>query len=388
MKDLSIYFKPVSDEAALALSVCKESTMGSKVIANTQGFHEPEKKSVAIFCVQDDKNNHRIATTFRKYFYRLYAEYEITLFDLGNLMPGETPDDTLFAIRDVCFELIKNQIIPIIIGGGQELAYANYLAYEKLEQTLNVVTIDRKIDMEGIREDEWLGVTADNYLTRLILHQPAFLFNLSVIGVQGYFVDPEIRKLMDKLYFDTMRLAEVQADITHTEPLLRNADMVAIDMAAVRYSDCLASSQISPNGLYGEELCRLTRYAGISDKLSSIGFYGLDPDSDGLEQSCHLLAQSVWHVLDGIASRKSDFPIINKEAYTRFTVLLNHGAHELTFYKSPRSDRWWMEVPYPPAEKMRFQRHLMVPCTYNDYADAQKGEMPDLWWKTYQKLLI
>jgi hypothetical protein len=28
----------------------------------------------------------------------------------------------------------------------------------------------------------------------------------------------------------------------------------------------------------------------------------------------------------------------------------------------------------------------MVPCNKSDYDDAMKNEMPDLWWKTYQKL--
>jgi hypothetical protein len=28
----------------------------------------------------------------------------------------------------------------------------------------------------------------------------------------------------------------------------------------------------------------------------------------------------------------------------------------------------------------------MVPCDAADYEKAMKNEMPDLWWKTYQKL--
>jgi formiminoglutamase len=28
-----------------------------------------------------------------------------------------------------------------------------------------------------------------------------------------------------------------------------------------------------------------------------------------------------------------------------------------------------------------------VPCRYEDYTMAVNGEMPDLWWRTYQKLL-
>jgi formiminoglutamase len=28
----------------------------------------------------------------------------------------------------------------------------------------------------------------------------------------------------------------------------------------------------------------------------------------------------------------------------------------------------------------------LVPCNYEDYLTAQKGLIPDLWWKTYRKL--
>ena len=58
----------------------------------------------------------------------------------------------------------------------------------------------------------------------------------------------------------------------------------------------------------------------------------------------------------------------------------------IVFYKSNISARWWMEVPYPPIDNVKFERHHMVPCNKEDYDFALVGEIPDLWWKTYQKL--
>jgi formiminoglutamase len=45
-----------------------------------------------------------------------------------------------------------------------------------------------------------------------------------------------------------------------------------------------------------------------------------------------------------------------------------------------------MEVPYPTSEFSKFERHHLVPCNKTDYDNAMKNEMPDLWWRTYQKL--
>ncbi len=45
-----------------------------------------------------------------------------------------------------------------------------------------------------------------------------------------------------------------------------------------------------------------------------------------------------------------------------------------------------MQVPYPTGGSKNERFHL-VPCRYEDYKTAVSGEMPDLWWRTYQKLI-
>ena len=45
-----------------------------------------------------------------------------------------------------------------------------------------------------------------------------------------------------------------------------------------------------------------------------------------------------------------------------------------------------MEVPHPKKGHSRYDRHHLIPCNQEDYAFALKNEIPDLWWRTYQKL--
>ncbi|MEI7620885.1 MAG: arginase, partial [Candidatus Falkowbacteria bacterium] len=80
---------------------------------------------------------------------------------------------------------------------------------------------------------------------------------------------------------------------------------------------------------------------------------------------------------------KNDFPIRDKEGYIKYRVSIQNNDHEIVFYKSKKSDRWWMEVPCPTNSK--FERHHLVPCSYKDYLTACKEEMPDRWWQAYQK---
>jgi hypothetical protein len=46
-----------------------------------------------------------------------------------------------------------------------------------------------------------------------------------------------------------------------------------------------------------------------------------------------------------------------------------------------------MDVPYPAGTEKKYERHHLVPCTYEEFQMASAEEMPDRWWKTYQKLV-
>ena len=99
-----------------------------------------------------------------------------------------------------------------------------------------------------------------------------------------------------------------------------------------------------------------------------------------------LTAQIFYFIIDGFCRRKKDYPIGTKKNHVKYAVFHEELNHNLVFHKSPTSQRWWLEVPYPPLKDFKFERHNLVPCNYEDYLTAQKGMIPDLWWKTYRKL--
>ncbi len=388
MEGLEVFFKPISGEALGQLS---EESLGKLADIHTEGnFPETTGAQVAFIGVLEDRNSKsnkgcaKGVDRIRSYFYKLYKFDEaISIIDLGNIHPGETTNDTYYAVKTVCAELIKAGILPVIIGGSQDITYANYSAYENLEQTINLVTVDAKLDV-GDNDQE---IDSENFMSKIILHQPNYLFNYSNVGHQRYLQSPSILELMEKLHFETMRLGEVTGNIQDSEPLLRNADLVSFDISSIRWADCPGGHKSGPNGLYGEEACQLARYAGISDKLTSVGFYEYNPETDTFGNGAHLVAQMLWCFLDGFLQRKNDYPKGSKENYTKYIIDLEAADHQIVFYKSDKSDRWWMDVPYPAGMKNRYERHHFVPCTYKDYLQASNEEMPDKWWKTYQKLV-
>jgi formiminoglutamase len=46
-----------------------------------------------------------------------------------------------------------------------------------------------------------------------------------------------------------------------------------------------------------------------------------------------------------------------------------------------------MDVPVKTNYKNIYERHHLVPCSYNDYETACKDDIPDRWWQAYQKLM-
>lgn len=390
MTDISLFFEPAGQ-----FNQDKNEQLTGKLGLNTEIYSEkpnfPDFKNADIAIVgvlesRGSEDNHtcrKAPNAIRKQFYELYKGYHgVKLVDLGNIKPGNTIEDTYFALQSVLRELIMCNTLPIVLGGSQDLTYANYLAYEDIKRTVNIAAIDSRFDL-GSTEDE---LKSETYLSKIILREPNFLFNLSNIGYQSYFVDENMISLMERLYFDAYRLGAVRGEIEKMEPVLRNADLVTFDMSVIKASDSAANPNASPNGLYAEEVCQLFKYAGIGDRVSSVGIYEYDPDLDPHGLSAQLVAQMMWSFIEGFYMRTDDIPMDNSKEYSKYRVTVKDGTHEIVFYKSHKSDRWWMNIPVPAGNKNRFERHHMVPCTYDDYEVATREEMPDRWWRTYQKL--
>ncbi len=321
--------------------------------------------------------------TVRNYLYPLFkGKWSKAMVDLGNIYSGETLRDSYIALKEVIDHLLKLNVTPVIIGGGQDLTYANYRAYDGMEQTVNLVSIDSRFDLG--RHDETLN--AENFLSFIVLEKPYILYNYSNIGFQTYFVNQDEIDLMERMYFEVHRLGMFRDNIREAEPILRDADIVSFDLSAIRQADAPGNLNHSPNGFTGEEACALSRYAGISDKVTSFGIYELNPEYDNQGRTAHLVAQMIWYFIEGFNARKGDYPFASKNDYDRFTVLINEGEHELVFYRSNLSERWWIEVPIKSGDHvLNSDRHQLIPCSYDDYLKACENDVPLRWWLALKK---
>jgi len=387
MEDISIYLDPIKKAESLK-AISSAGSIGDAMVMNTEGKIDFRGHRLALVGVLEGRGttaNEGCALGVHKVREQLYPLFhsspELRMLDLGDIKAGHTLEDTLFAVEQVCTELIRRDIVPMVIGGGHLMTLGMYRAYSRLERMCNTICIDPRFDLGDA--DAPLG--SDNFLSEMILHKPNFLFNHSVIAYQKYLVNQEMTKMMDKMFFDVHRLGETVSDLNEIEAVIRSGDMLSIDISSVRHSDAPGVHPSLPNGLYGEQLCQLCAYAGLSEKASCIGFFEFNPSYDQAEQTSQLIAQALWCFIDGFYHRHKEEVGMDEEHFTKYRVLLQE-QYEVVFHKSRITDRWWMEIPYPNEEEKRFKRYHMVPCSYQDYKTALEEEMPDRWWQTYQKL--
>lgn len=376
------FLKPVDDAVLKFISSLSSQELGSKIVFHTSDqFPDIAKINIAIVGVLDDRrksndSNEVNLTAVRKKLYGMFpGNWDASIADLGDILAGDSVNDTYYALKKVTATLIKNKVIPIVIGGSQDLTYALYRAYDELEQMVNLVAVDNKFDF-GKENDK---VSANSYLTKIIVDGPNNLFNYCNIGYQTYYNSQEEIDLIEKLYFDAYRLGEIANNIALAEPVFRDADLVSIDLNSVKSSASGNMIAFEPNGFNGKEICSLARYAGISDKVSTFGVF----NHNNTVQESVIITQIIWYFIEGYHYRSKEYPFGSRVNYLKYIVPLEE--EELVFYKSDKTDRWWIEIPFISEGNNKLKRNTLLPCSYNEYLTACNQELPERWWKAQRK---
>ncbi|MDO6392422.1 formimidoylglutamase [Pontibacter sp. BT731] len=381
--NLSIFFEPLNEDIFALLD--KPRTLGAYIGRFTGKFPDWRAADIALIGVNETRGRgeETVSEVFparavRKKLYSLHkGTGRCNIVDLGNLRSGITLDDTYLRLKEIVEILISHNTIPVIIGGSHDLEYGQYMGYEHLERAVNMVTVDSSVDMS---EDNDVPANKKQ-LHQILMHEPNYLFSLGQIGYQSYLVDPEVMATFEKLHFEAYRVGEVHRSLQEMEPVVRQADLLSFDISAIRHQDAPGYSPANPFGLTGEEACQLCWYAGLSDQMSSLGIYEYDPQQDEQELTAMTIATMVWYFIEGFYHRKNETEFSSGK-FTKYAVAFNDAPDRMTFFKSKVSEKWWMEVEPLSDEKSP----RIVPCSYEDYLQAIKGEVPNRWILTQARI--
>jgi formiminoglutamase len=385
--NLNDYFDPISLDRPANHHLSEKVVFCKNIFINTPDtpIQNLDHFDLALIGVPEDrsaviKGSGQSPDVVRNNLYQLFrVNSNLKIIDLGNLKAGQQVQDTYFALRDVLLEMASNNMLAIILGGSQDLTFGIYLAFEKLGRKFSFATVDSRLDM-GIIDDE---IKPESYLIPILSRKKELLFNYTNIGHQIYFVDQADVDFLHDNFHNTLRLGDVRKDLGKVEPYLRDASFISIDIGSIRQSEAPGCSHPSPNGFTGEEICQISRFAGMSQQIRCFGMFNLFPDRDSNNLTSHLVSQAIWYFMEGVSQRKEENPGSAPDAFKKFIVSLNDMDHDIIFYKSLATDRWWFEVPV--LLKTR-SRHVLLSCSHEDYQKACNQEIPDRWLNAFQKL--
>jgi formiminoglutamase len=349
---LQNWLKTVPASLAKLAESLPDTAFGKNVLLYRHDMPDLKKVRVAIIGVGEKEAN-----AVREQLYRCAFPFPTpAIADLGNLRKAD-----LSLLIPVIYELISGKVLPIILGAKDELARGQFLAYQDAKALVNLTVID-----ETFRRESVYG--------QIISPRHPLLFHFGLLGLQVHQTPPDALDFLAKNNFDVVRLGRSRAAIEETEPVLRDADLLSFHLSALKQSEAPGVAQPSPSGFFVEEACQLCRYAGMSDKLTSFGLYGFSPEHDRDVQTAQAAAQMLWYFLEGFFNRKGDFPA-GTTGMTEYVVDFRKLNYQLTFWKSNKSGRWWMQVPV--ATKKKHDRHRLVPCSFQDYQSACREELPE-----------
>lgn len=348
----------------------KDFQIGNQLQLFTKKIPSLKKTQIAIIGVGSEAAN-----TIRKYFYPLsYAFDGLKIADLGNVRKAE-PEFIIPLLK----ELYVGGVFPLLIGQGTELVISQYKAFQGFQSLINLVLMDEQFRISYDNTD-----IEHNFLDDIVHKKRSKLFHLGFIGSQAHFLDPRVFQFLNERHYEFMRLGKVKAELQESEPLIRDADIISLNLAVLKQSEAPGQVFATPSGLTLEESCQLARYSGLSDKLKSFSIMGYDLEQDNNYQTAKGVAQMVWYFLDGFNNRKNDFPI-STDGLVEYIVDSKKLAYQIVFWKSNKSGRWWMQVPVKSSKK--YQHHYLVPCSYKDYKMASQDELPDRLFSALQRFL-
>jgi len=386
MVDLNDYFNPVSIEGPDFEHMTGQAVLPHTITIHTESnpIKDISKNKIALLGVPESRNSPNTGSVkgpdaIRGQLYKLAKiPGRSKIIDLGNMKQGATFNDTIAGLTDILVLLIKENIFPVIIGGSSSIVPAIDMALSKLQIKYTLTSVDPRIDYSNERKMP----DSFNYMNTIINNHKSTFDHYVNIGYQTYLNDQQVINRFLKRQYELVRIGDVRQAIYLTEPLFRDTEVAIFDISAVRQSDAPGTISPSPNGFYGEEICLLSRYAGISDKLKVFGLFEVNPEFDNRFQTSGLAAQILWFFLEGFSQKQYETPFLgtsNSGRFIKYHVKIIDLIDDLIFIKSNLTDRWWMEVPSDKNENLYFA------CSHDDYLKANRNEVPDRWVKAVER---
>lgn len=233
----------------------------------------------------------------------------LPIFDFGNIKIGKTLEETHDKLAETVSLLIANNVIPIVLGGGHDIAFPNFLGFSKGKQTVGVINIDTHLDFRKPIPKRNSGTS----FRQMLDHHTSALnaMNFVEVGIQSFANSEEHYTELTERGATVFSLRDVREDgMTKVMELAyelaaasTDSLYISFDMDAVKGSDAPGVSASLPTGLTAEEFLVAALFAGKRRKVKMIDLVELNPKYDIDGRTAKLAALAIMYFLTGVANR-------------------------------------------------------------------------------------
>jgi formimidoylglutamase len=270
---------------------------------------------VLIGCPQHEgvqRNNGRAGAAeapnkIREQLYKLQVEKEchVKLFDAGNIITDFIDlEDALEKIHDsltkAVSEFLRDGKKVIVLGGGNDISYADVRALGEAESDISAINIDAHLDMR-IADRMTSGtpyrkLIEDHYLSPHQLHE----FGIRPESNSAYYLENAKQLGVNVHFLRGIRKEGVNSAFQHILGQIgERSFFLGLDMDGIQAADAPGVSASSPVGLSGREVMECIHHAKQKENLKVFEITEVNPRHDIDNRTVKLAALFVYAFLFG-----------------------------------------------------------------------------------------
>ena len=219
----------------------------------------------------------------------------LDVHDEGDIDTSGTLAEAQQSLGEKVGKLIKKNVIPIVIGGGHETAFGNFLGFVEAKEEVCVINIDAHPDVRELKDGK--GHSGSPF-RQMLEHMSGFCKEYQVIGIEGHAVEKGHLKYLEDKDCHIVFRDDIEVDSVKESD---RSIMLSLDLDALNQSIAPGVSATNPAGLDIEQWLGLIQIAILSGKVKSIDIVECNPNHDVDGQTVKVAAHTIWTIVERLA---------------------------------------------------------------------------------------
>lgn len=224
------------------------------------------------------------------------------ILDLGNLSVTMNLETSQNDLGKIVAELLTEGILPIILGGGHETAFAHFLGYAESGLETAIFNLDAHADVRNLNEGK---AHSGSPFRQAMEHPGGCCSQYLVAGLQPHSVAEAHLNYMNEqggsyVFRDETNVTSISGMFHEHES---ERMMVTFDMDAVDQAYAPGVSAPCANGLHPDLWLTAAYLAGRNELVTSFDLSEVNPSFDRDGQTARLAALTIWQFLLGLSQR-------------------------------------------------------------------------------------